>query len=253
MLLFVLLFSPSILFSSININNPLTSLPQSAYFTDAQSDSVRSDNVQAQHQENIEPAQPAKKPFVYHPHTFGFNARFGFADRFNVHEHSAAFLNMYVFDFYIGKRLGKTSYIPLYLQLRFSYGGGEPEYPVYEEFRYGILIGAAQYVFDYRNHHGIGWSMLASGGLAIDLPTVQRIKSNPAVSAAALAVELDFKTAYNLTKDYALTFGISGAYAFSYSFRDSVVYDDEGFAAPVPKGLYLENTLLFALSVGILI
>lgn len=195
-----------------------------------------------------------KNTYQYTPHSIGISTRFGVANRNNINQHSNIFLSTTTIDFYLGKRLGKTQYIPFLLQLRFSsppLKDYTTYFPVYEEFRWGVLLGASQYAFDFRSKTtGIGWAMLINGGLAIDFPALSRIDFLS--SFMILGIELDAKTIYNFNKHIGITFGTSFGYHISYSYRNNAVVDSEGFAIPLPRGLYIDNIIIYSLNIGLI-
>ena len=194
-----------------------------------------------------------KKPYVYHPHTIGISTRLGAVHRFNVYENSSVFLSTTVVDFYAGKRVGKTKYNSL-IQFRIStpvVSEYTTIFPMFNEFRWGLLLGGSQYAFDYRTEQGTGWSMLANGGMSFDLPTIPRF-DDLMNSVVIIGVELDFKAVYNFSKFNAITFGLNLGYHVSYTYRPDAIYDDEGFPLPVPQGLYIEHAFVWGFSVGVL-
>ncbi|MGL4394694.1 MAG: hypothetical protein ACRCS8_05670 [Brevinema sp.] len=196
-----------------------------------------------------------KKPYQYYPHTIGISTRLGGYGRFNIGANTANFLSTTTLDFYAGKRVGKTGYNSL---IQFRLAGGNKDslqaaFPFLDEFRWGLLLGGSQYIFDKRNSEFIGWSMLVNGGLSVDFPHIPRLKANPLASAVAAGIELDFKAIYNFEKFTAITFGMNLAYVISYTDHSTPVFDAENFPNPnFPKGLYIENAFVFGFSIGVL-
>ncbi|MGL4561814.1 MAG: hypothetical protein ACRCV0_05965 [Brevinema sp.] len=200
------------------------------------------------------PNKKVKKKYQYLPHTIGLSTRFNGVGRFNLRGNSSHFLSLTTIDFYVGKRIGKTKYNSL-IQFRLSDGTKDslqPDIPFLDEFRWGLLLGGSQYLFDKRTDNGKGWSMLLNGGLSFDLPTISRIKKSPEYSILNIGIELDFKSIYNFTDKVAITFGLNMGYIFSYTQRYKPVYDGEGFPLPIPTGLYFEHGLIGGLTVGVL-
>ena len=200
-----------------------------------------------------EPQKKEKKPYVYQPHSIGISTRLGAAHRFNVYENSSLFLSTTTLDFYAGKRIGKTKYNSL-IQFRFStpvISEYTTIFPMFNEFRWGLLLGGSQYAFDFRTTQGTGWSMLVNGGMSFDLPTIPRFDDLMS-SVVIIGVELDFKAIYNFSKYNAITFGLNLGYHVSYTYRPDAVLDDEGFALAMPQGLYVEQAFVWGFSVGVL-
>ena len=200
-----------------------------------------------------EPQKKEKKPYVYQPHSIGISTRLGAAHRFNVYENSSLFLSTTTLDFYAGKRIGKTKYNSL-IQFRFStpvISEYTTIFPMFNEFRWGLLLGGSQYAFDFRTTQGTGWSMLVNGGMSFDLPTISRFDDLMS-SVVIIGVELDFKAIYNFSKYNAVTFGLNLGYHVSYTYRPDAVLDDEGFALAMPQGLYVEQAFVWGFSVGVL-
>ena len=200
-----------------------------------------------------EPQKKEKKPYVYQLHSIGISTRLGAAHRFNVYENSSLFLSTTTLDFYAGKRIGKTKYNSL-IQFRFStpvISEYTTIFPMFNEFRWGLLLGGSQYAFDFRTTQGTGWSMLVNGGMSFDLPTIPRFDDLMS-SVVIIGVELDFKAIYNFSKYNAITFGLNLGYHVSYTYRPDAVLDDEGFALAMPQGLYVEQAFVWGFSVGVL-
>ena len=197
--------------------------------------------------------EPQKKPYVYQPHSIGISTRLGAAHRFNVYQNSSLFLSTTTLDFYAGKRVGKTKYNSL-IQFRISTPVSSEYtaiFPMFNEFRWGLLLGGSQYAFDYRTEQGVGWSTLINGGMSFDLPTIPRF-GDLMSSLVIVGIELDIKSIYNFNKYNAITFGLNLGYHVSYTYRPDVIYDDEGFPLPVPQGLYIEHAFVWGFSVGVL-
>ena len=197
--------------------------------------------------------EPQKKPYVYQPHSIGISTRLGAAHRFNVYQNSSLFLSTTTLDFYAGKRVGKTKYNSL-IQFRIStpvVSEYTAIFPMFNEFRWGLLLGGSQYAFDYRTEQGVGWSTLINGGMSFDLPTIPRF-GDLMSSLVIVGIELDIKSIYNFSKYNAITFGLNLGYHVSYTYRPDVIYDDEGFPLPVPQGLYIEHAFVWGFSVGVL-
>ncbi len=202
---------------------------------------------------NQESQKKEKKPYVYQPHSIGISTRLGAAHRFNVYQNSSVFLSTTTLDFYAGKRIGKTKYNSL-IQFRLSTPVSSDYstiFPMFNEFRWGLLLGGSQYAFDYRTEQGTGWSTLINGGMSFDLPTIPRFDDLMS-SVLIVGVELDFKSIYNFSKYNAITFGLNLGYHVSYTFRPDVSLDNEGFALPIPQGLYIEHAFVWGFSVGVL-
>ena len=202
---------------------------------------------------NQESQKKEKKPYVYQPHSIGISTRLGAAHRFNVYQNSSLFLNTTVVDFYAGKRIGKTKYNSL-IQFRFStpvVSDYSTIFPLFNEFRWGLLLGGSQYAFDFRTEQGTGWSMMVNGGMSFDLPTIPRFKDLMS-SLVIVGVEIDIKSIYNFSKYNAIIFGLNLGYHVSYTYRSEAISDDEGFALPMPLGLYIEHAFVWGFSVGIL-
>ncbi|MGL4677697.1 MAG: hypothetical protein ACRCWI_08575 [Brevinema sp.] len=203
---------------------------------------------------NIIFAQEQKAPttYQYTPHSIGVSTRFGGGFLGNVRESSYVSLSTTTLDFYAGKRVGLSKYNTL-IQFRFStpYIKYNIPYPVLQEFRWGLLLGGSQYVFDKRSPEGKGWSMLINGGVLFDLPTIERMKT-PEQSVLILGIELDFKAIYNLHKYVAITFGPSFSYQTSYTLRNDKLTDAEGFPIPTTQGIHWENAFVWGLSVGLI-
>lgn len=198
------------------------------------------------------PKEKSKK-YTYNPHTIGISTRIGGAGLYNVAENNHVGLNTTTIDFYPGKRIGKTKYVSL-IQFRFSipFCSIPSSFPFFNEFRWGILLGGSQYLFDYRIENGLGWSMIVNGGLLFDLPTIDRLKNSPNHSALNLGTELDFKVIYNIEKYTAITFGFNVGYTISYTYRPDITLDQEGFPLPIPQGVYLEHAFVWGFNIGVL-
>ena len=72
------------------------------------------------------------------------------------------------------KRKGHSQYtlmIGFRLSTSFSPNDG-----LYGGFRWGVIFGGSQYLFDMRSKEtGLGWSMLANGGTTAELSSFQEI------------------------------------------------------------------------------
>ena len=114
-----------------------------------------------------------------------------------------------VIEFFTQKRKGRSQYTPM-LSLRFSFPFSSYN-GIYGGSRWGFLFGGSQYLFDLRTKAGTGWSMLANGGLIIDIGEVTTLHY-PVV----LGGEVDFKVIYNLHKFAGFTFGLNIGYQVSF-------------------------------------
>ena len=117
-----------------------------------------------------------------------------------------------VVEFFTQKRKGRSQYTPM-VSFRFSFPFSSYD-GLYGGFRWGLLFGGSQYLFDLRNKDtGLGWSMLANGGLIIDFPTISDMTAMryPAI----LGGEVDFKVIYNINKYTGITFGLNVGYQAS--------------------------------------
>ena len=148
----------------------------------------------------------------YDPHTLGISFRMGTVidalGSYGVHNT--------IFEFYTQGRIGKTKYTPM-IALRFSspIGGVNPHN--YGGFRWGVLFGGSQYVFDKRSEQtGLGWSMLVNGGVSADMPSVKEF-IDVAKYPITLGTELEFKAIYNVHKYVGISFGLQMGYAFGFT------------------------------------
>lgn len=117
-----------------------------------------------------------------------------------------------VFEFFTQKRKGHSQYTPMIgfrLSTSFSPNDG-----LYGGFRWGVILGGSQYLFDMRSKEtGLGWSMLANGGFILDFPTIEEMTSFK--YPALIGGEVDFKVIYNVHKHVGITFGLNMGYQFS--------------------------------------
>lgn len=210
--------------------------------------------------------QPSKS---YPPHSIGISFRFGGGNVLNIADHYYTPLQTTLINFYLGKRYGKTQYIPFLLSIRLSapmstkdyratlpvMTGSFPQSSFINEFRWGFLFGASQYLFDKRDKDsGLGWSMMLDGGMSFDLPKSSRLntsETNLLNSYVNLGVELDFRAQYNFYKYSAITFGFNIGYMMGY-LMPSPGIDPEGFPSLVPEGLILNHAFIFGFSVGVI-
>ena len=114
-----------------------------------------------------------------------------------------------VIEFFTQKRKGRSQYTPM-LGLRFSFPFSSYS-GLYGGFRWGFIFGGSQYLFDLRTEVGTGWSMLANGGLIIDVGEVKSLHY-----PVMLGGEVDFKVIYNLHKFVGFTFGLAVGYHVSF-------------------------------------
>lgn len=195
-----------------------------------------------------------KKKYEYKPHTIGITSRFNGALRVNVSCARLLYLSTTTLDFYVGENIGKTKYSSL-IQFRLSAGtktAYSSQYPFIEEFRWGLLLGGSQYIFDRRTENGIGWSMIVNGGMILDAPEITRAEKNVFSSILNTGIELNFQPIYNFSKYVAITFGFNIGYLVGYTYRTEPLYDHEGFPKPISTGLYIEHGLFWGLNIGIL-
>ena len=115
-----------------------------------------------------------------------------------------------VIEFFTQTRKGRSQYTPM-LSFRFSFPFSSYN-GLYGGFRWGVLFGGSQYLFDLRSKEtGTGWSMLANGGFIIDIGEVTSLHY-PAI----LGGEIDFKVIYNTHKFTGFTFGLNVGYHISF-------------------------------------
>ena len=105
----------------------------------------------------------------YDPHSLGISFRLGGA----IAGSGSYGVQNTVFEFYTQERKGMSQYTPM-VGIRFSSPIGGNNLYTYGGFRWGVLFGGSQYVFDMRSKEtGTGWSMLVNGGLTVDIPSVK--------------------------------------------------------------------------------
>ena len=148
----------------------------------------------------------------YDPHSLGISFRMGgVMDSYGSYGTYSTTL-----EFYTQGRKGKTQYTPM-VGIRFSSPFGETNPYTYGGFRWGVLFGGSQYVFDMRSKQtGKGWSMLVNGGFTADMPGIKEfieIASYP----FTIGGELEFKAIYNVHKYVGISFGLHMGYAIGFN------------------------------------
>ena len=122
-----------------------------------------------------------------------------------------------VFEFFTEKRKGHSQYTPM-IGIRLS-TAFSPNDGLYGGFRWGVIFGGSQYLFDMRSKEtGLGWSMLANGGFILDFPTIEEMKSLK--YPGLIGGEVDFKVIYNVHKHVGVTFGLNMGYMFSLDISE---------------------------------
>ena len=115
-----------------------------------------------------------------------------------------------VIEFFTQTRKGRSQYTPM-ISFRFSFPFSSYD-GLYGGFRWGVLLGGSQYLFDLRSKTtGLGWSMLANGGFILDIGEVTSLHY-PVI----LGGEVDFKVIYNIHKYVGITFGLNMGYQVSF-------------------------------------
>ena len=150
--------------------------------------------------------------YRYLPHTIEIATYFGgdisyniLADRVNSFFNGALVLNFYTEN----RSKRENGYTPL-VQLRMSYGTA----PILKPLTLGVLFGGSQYVFDLRGpQNGIGWSMLANGGMSFDFSSIFTLAAF--LNSFTIGGEVEFKAIYNFHKYVGVTFGILLGYHFT--------------------------------------
>ncbi|MGL5253812.1 MAG: hypothetical protein ACRC9L_02140 [Brevinema sp.] len=149
--------------------------------------------------------------YRYYAHTLEIAISMGLDINFKLFSSdNAVFVNRFVaLNIYTeNRKKNARGYSPL-LQFRFGYGTS----PSLEEPILGFLLGGSQYLFDYRSSlAGIGWSMLANGGMSFDFPL--NIPQNRSFYPFTLGGELEFKAIYNFHRYVGVSFGLQMGYYF---------------------------------------
>lgn len=204
--------------------------------------------------------------YRYNPHTFEISTLIGgdalFSTQFG---HRNFVTGMTVLNIYTENRFKRNrGYTPL-VQFRVGYGK-MPFYKSHGNTSIGLLFGGSQYVFDFRGEDsGIGWSMLANGGMSFDFSP--SLLNNYLSFPAALGAELEFKAIYNFHKYVGITFGFLIGYSLTADVSRLFGSEGSGYSGPVDSsgfpiyspgtkvvtpGLIIDQNFRWAFSVGVI-
>lgn len=180
---------------------------------------------------------------------------FGTLSALTAQNHYGAFSTQ--IEFYTQRRKGRSQYTPM-IGLRITYAGDTPN--ALGGFHYGVLLGGSQYIFDFRSKEtGLGWSMMANGGVTLDIGSFSDTTdveydgmklSLPNNYPIIFGAEVDFKVIYNFHKEIGATAGFNMGYQHSYGVK---AFDVTTVGPGIPAlMLVLDHSFVWALNIGII-
>ncbi|MGL5955941.1 MAG: hypothetical protein ACRC0X_04970 [Brevinema sp.] len=170
----------------------------------------------------------------------------GSIDGFTAHYNYANYMTS--LEFFTQRRKGRSQYTPM-VAIRLGYNTSK-SYSL-SGFHWGFLFGGSQYIFDFRSKEtGLGWSMLANGGLTIDFPNISAIKS--LTFPVNIGGEVDFKAIYNFHKYIGVTFGFNIGYSFALDGSIIKVIGDLTGPGIPPTYILADHNLVWSFNVGVI-